>query len=273
MNRILLSFLMGTALAAAVQTAEAGTVSAFAKASTQVTEQRESLEPLNPFEHPDGVEVDAITEDTGSGAFSSVTVKVLPELRSHRISAFGGVAANTPDELSDSFGTVGEERRFLAETAGLVTLRYQIDATHDITSDLAPLRNYYGYGLSLQLGGVGGPSTTRYDTLFDTDPQLDTPSLTRSLLFELTHEVGAGEEFFASMRLNGVLGNEAPLGAFFEGMLVVDGSWSVRSTGRFTPVTGETEMPAPVPLPASLPLLLAGALGLGVLGRRRTARA
>lgn len=241
--------------------AQAGTVSLLSFIETSDNDRFQEIGPFTPEAPPGNTETSLTLDaaDSGGSAFSAWNESA----RDHRVGVSARTLENSPGAFAASFGRVEERQSYIADTAGTVTLDYSLDIFHLLVSDLAPLRDFYSYGLSLALIGETTNYARIYESTFDPDPIFLANSGVRTLDFSGEIDVAAGEEFSVEMVLFGQMGQFTPVGAFFQGTLNLQGDWMVSSTGDFRPVPDDL---APVPLPAGLPLMVCG---LGVLGCMR----
>ena len=200
--------------------------------------------------------------DTGGSTFSAWDEGT----HDHRVGVSARTQENSPDAFAASVGRVEERQSYIADTAGTITFDYTLDIFHLLVSDLAPLRDFYNYGLSLALVGETSNYGQIYESTLDPDPIFLTNGGIRTLDFSGQIDVAAGEEFSVEMVLFGQMGQFTPIGAFFQGTLNLDGDWMVSSTGDFRPVLDDL---APVPLPAGLPLIVCGLGALGCMRLRK----
>jgi len=245
----------------------ASTIAILTNATAGANEVFGAVPPLQVDANADPIETNIAVADVEPDAASARSrITVDPQNKTQRMEFDGTVAANQPDKLFRVFGRATDERRYTALTAGTVSLTYTLDVTHDFLTDLGPLSNYFGFGVRLEFD-ADLPSAIDYISFFNFDPIFDQPNGTKSISVSLDKDFDAGDEFGITARLNSTFGREVPFGAFFDGSLLLDGAWSISSTGDLDLVIGDTTLPAPVPLPAGLPLLLAGLLSFGFLNR------
>lgn len=246
--------------------AQAGTVSLFSLIETSDNDRNQHIGPF-ATDAPPGNTENSLTLDTpnsGGSAFSAWDENT----RDHRVGVSARAQENSPDAFAASVGRVTERQSYVADSAGTVVLDYSLDIFHLIVSDLAPLRDFYSYGLSLALVGETGNYGRIYESKLDPSPIFLSNSGIRTLDFSGQIDVAAGEEFSIEMILFGQMGQFTPIGGFLRGTLNLQGEWMVSSTGGFRPISDDL---APVPVPAGLPLMICGLGALGCMRLRKSA--
>ncbi len=267
-----LHFLTAVALTSSALSAplHAGTVQLLAVAETENNSLQDVVGPLDLADLPSGDS--ALAQLGGSDPDRPAVLssaRVIPEENSHRIGASALLSSLDQNGSRSSEAEIIETHRYVADTAGFISLSYSLVGVHNIFTNLGDPKDFYSYTVRIGIETDNNGSASTYSTVFDDSAVLNDPTGNVAINLGTSLGVEANEEFSITMELQSMLSVETDTPTIFTGSLGLDGVWSLRSDGEFSEIPDDIVRPAPVPLPAGLPLLITGALCLGVTTRRK----
>lgn len=272
------TLLTGAALLLVPIAAQAVTFTVGTFAETEQDSNDVTAGPLGTLLYPNGAGAQSTQPGAAGINAALATAFSRPALNEAEISATAKGPSNTPGAFSRAGGLTENTYDFEAVGDGSLTAVVSVTVDHAITTDLAPISDFFRYRAIAKLVNPGKASSVSvYDSLLAPSPTANDPVGGNIFDLVLGIVVEDGDQIRFETAFDAEIGDDSPFGAFFDGSLDLAASWRLTPSDGLTldPITGSTggggTPVAPVPLPASLPLLGAGLADLLFLRRRKSA--
>lgn len=211
---------------------------------------------------PNGSIENTLTEPgTGQSSSGSATF----DENGRRLSAAAHIlhTATSPEQSQRGLGRAKSSESLSVVTAGSLLFEFDLIGSFNVVSDLS-LEDDDTYASLFAALTVVGPSSTQTDDYWiGSSPTQRELTFSNKLSLELF--VDAGDLLTIDTRIQATTGSTADITAFLEADSSLEGILTITTNDGASIEYGDL---APVPLPAALPMLLAGICALGMMRRR-----
>lgn len=206
-----------------------------------------------------------VAEDTGDTSAAVAGFDSNGKRLSAEASLFRPSSSEFVNYRSAGFAKTTEQ--ITVANGGTLVVALNFTGSFSSLTDLPETDGFASVSAYLDITGLGLPIERSFRRASSNDQKSAT--FTDRIFAEFA--VDAGDVFDVTAQVLAVNGSTGDITAFIETSSSILGTWSIMGRDGAVIVEEPTDM-TPVPLPASLPLLFGGVLGMGLLRRRAKQR-